>query len=229
MTLDVKNAFNTARWNVIADELRINWRVSEYLVENIKAYLSNRSVMADDQRFEVRMGVLQGSILGPILWNVLYDGLLRLQYPMGVDVLAYAEGTAALATEAVDQVCEWMREVGLEIAPHKTESVMLVGARAATDLRFSVMGGTVAPGASLKYLGVVFDAGGSFFPHMQHLATKAERQIMMMPRLMPKWSIMGQTKQTILAAIFTSTILYGAEAWCPAINIGRNKRLLVTA
>ena len=240
VTLDVKNAFNSARWSTILDELKMHWRVSAYLMENIKSYFTDRSVIAADMLVEVEMGVPQGSVLGPLLWNILYDGLMRLQFPMGTEVLAYADDLALLlrgktaedvtllATRAVHLVCGWMKEVGLELATHKTESVMLVGARTGADLRFYVQGTPIRVGRSLRYLGVMFGTGGGFGAHVRFLAGKAERQILGLTRLMPNWSVMGQTRRRLLSTVFTSTVLYGAEAWGKAMKVKKNRVLLAS-
>jgi hypothetical protein len=42
--------------------------------------------------------VPQGSILGPTLWNLYYDGVLRLQMPEGVQVIGYADDLAVIAS-----------------------------------------------------------------------------------------------------------------------------------
>ena len=36
-------------------------------------------------------GVLQGSVLGLLLWNIMYDGLLRLKLPRAVTPVAFAD------------------------------------------------------------------------------------------------------------------------------------------
>ena len=44
ITIDIKNAFNTASWTEIVGELQVK-RVSNYLVELIKSYLSEREII----------------------------------------------------------------------------------------------------------------------------------------------------------------------------------------
>lgn len=40
--------------------------------------------------------VLQESVLGPILWSLFYDNLLRLVLPLGMCVVGYADEVAVM-------------------------------------------------------------------------------------------------------------------------------------
>jgi hypothetical protein len=140
VALDVENAFNTAPWERIVKALE-NLKVSEYLTEMVQTYLTDRTVTMMDGAHQVRMscGVPQGSVLGPTLWNIMYDGVLRMEIPVGVRLVAFADDLAvvAMASQREDlerlvdgtlkRVSEWMREAGLRLATRKTEAVLLTG------------------------------------------------------------------------------------------------------
>ena len=67
--LDVKNAFNVARWSVIVEELEKRWRIDRHLIELVRNYLGDRVlIVGAARRCMVLLCVVpQGSILGSLL------------------------------------------------------------------------------------------------------------------------------------------------------------------
>jgi hypothetical protein len=98
----------------------------------------------------MKMGVPQGSVLGLLLWNVFYDGVLEVEVPPGIDMIAYADDLALIATSkerntleqiikhSVNRIEEWMLANGLELAPGKTEAVILSGRRKLKTIKVKV-------------------------------------------------------------------------------------------
>lgn len=70
-------------------------RVPDYLCRILQSYFENRVfVYATDagrKELKVTAGVPQGSILGPKLWNGMYDGVESLVLPKGVDIVGFAD------------------------------------------------------------------------------------------------------------------------------------------
>ena len=70
-------------------------------------------------------GAPQESILGPLLWNVLFDGLLRMLFCSGVDVLAYADDITLLVRPKIFKEIEKAVQVATEQVSSWTEDVSL--------------------------------------------------------------------------------------------------------
>jgi hypothetical protein len=136
----VKNAFNTARWPKIVAALE-EIKISPYLINIVQSYLDNRRLEIGSEKKKLKMGVPQGSVLGSLLWNVFYDGVLKVEVPPGIDMVAYADDLALIATskerntleqiikQSVNRIEEWMLANSLELAPGKKEAVILSGRR----------------------------------------------------------------------------------------------------
>lgn len=101
VSVDIKNAINSLLWEVIRCALRKK-SFPDYLRRIIDDYLFNRSVeyIGEDSAVkEKRMlaGLPQGSVLGPILWNIGYDSVLQERTDFGCMIICYADDTLVLA------------------------------------------------------------------------------------------------------------------------------------
>lgn len=139
--LDIQNTFNTAPWEKISEAMA-NKSLPSYICRLINNYLSDRTLhyqQADGKQtaMKISCGVPQGSVLGPTLWNIMYDDLLRTRLQEGARYLAFADDIAIIArdrdtmqlqrilTSAVEDTTSWLQRAGLQLAAHKTEVMVI--------------------------------------------------------------------------------------------------------
>lgn len=127
VTLDVKNALNSAPWRLVDDALQRSG-VPAYLVNILRSYMTNRSIIIGTgsarPTVSVTCGITQGSVLSPTLWNLFYDGILRLPVPNSVKLVAFADDVAVVAVAhtaelledlvntVLDDIIRWMTDNG---------------------------------------------------------------------------------------------------------------------
>ncbi|KAJ8941510.1 hypothetical protein NQ314_010379 [Rhamnusium bicolor] len=111
--------------------------------------------------------------------------------------------------ESLRRIDYWMENHCLELAPQKTEAVILKG-----------------PSGAVKYLGITIDVRGSYGCHIINVAKKAENRAAGLMRIMPNIRGPSSGKREILCGVVHSTILYGAPIWCEALRIRRYRTML---
>lgn len=240
VTLDVKNAFNSARWPDIMQALEITFKVPKYLLRIIDSYLSNRILLFDttegQHKKKVTAGATQGSVLGPDLWNAMYDGLLKMEMPENASLIGFADDVAAVIvakdTESAQrklghvmrEVTEWMEQYGLSIATEKTEIVMITKKHIPTLVPMRIGMESIETKSHVKYLGMRIDTKLTYWCQIQHAADKAAKVTTALSRLMGNIRGPGQNKRRLLMSVTHSIMLYGCEVWADALRIEKYRK-----
>ncbi|XP_049880311.1 uncharacterized protein LOC126376807 [Pectinophora gossypiella] len=204
ISLDIVNAFNSLPWQAIREAL-VYHQVPPYLRGIVGAYLQDRHITymgrdAEVHRRPVYCGVPQGSVLGPLLWNLAYDSVLRADLPAGVHVVCYADDTLVLANgdnfESTTRLAELgvacvtrkIHGLGLQLAPHKTEALWfhnLSRGEEPPDSSIRVGDVQVPIRRQIKYLGLILDGRWDFREHHNRLYPRIEKVIGALHRILP--------------------------------------------
>lgn len=241
ITLDVKNAFNSAGWKHIISSLR-QANVPEYLIRIISDYFANRSLLVetDDgiKTYKVTSGVPQGSVLGPLLWNIMYNGIFDLQLPEEATVVGFADDIALLirarfldevqlyANEAISTIKKWLTAMDLSLADHKTELVLISGRKKRETLSIQVGESSINSVQAIKYLGVMVDDRLKFKNHVEYACDKAAGVTNALSRLMPNVGGPRQSQRLLISRVTNSVILYGAPIWEGSLRNSSKKEML---
>ena len=159
----------------------------------ISSYLFNRSQRVNvgssksDWR-QIKRGIPQGSILGPLLFNVFINDIFFMKTDRSIfnyadynclsltgTTTAYIGNTLAKETEILKK---WFKENSLEANPTKFQS-MLISSKGEkeTDLSLEINDIKIDPANDIEVLGITIDQCLKFNKHISDMCSKAGRQL----------------------------------------------------
>jgi len=205
----------------------------------VRSYLSDRQLLTDAGSMAVTCGVPQGSVIGPLLWNIFYDNLLRLEQPNGVQKVGFADDIAIVGTahttdlleEAMNPalviVAEWVNNNGLSISVAKTQAIMLTNKRAYRKPNFRLQGTLLELSDHERYLGMELSSTLGYKTHLSLASGKAEKTATALSRIMPNVGGPKPSRRKLLATVVENQLLYAAPIWSGSLVFQNHRQLIL--
>uniref|UniRef100_A0ABD2X0F5 Reverse transcriptase domain-containing protein n=1 Tax=Trichogramma kaykai TaxID=54128 RepID=A0ABD2X0F5_9HYME len=200
--------------------------VPPYLRRIIASYFSDRvleySTNEGAETYSVTAGVPQGSVLGPILWNAMYNKILGLRLPSTVLIVGFADDIAlaivdkeledikASADDAIRLVRRALSELGLQTVDQKTEVLLATSRKVKESITLRAGDCDITSVPCIRYLGVHIDDRLRFDQHLEVVSKKAARVAGALSGLMSNIGGPKCSRRRLYTSVVDSVLLYRA-------------------
>ena len=189
--LDLSAAFDTVDHTILLDRLHHVVGISGTVFSWFKSYLSNRKFCVNiggcsSGFYDMNCGVPQGSILGPVLFNLYMLPLGEVIRRHGINFHSYADDTQLYIVVSPDDpgqidtlfkcildIESWMASNFLQLNQDKTQTLVVGSEVQREKLSVKLLSASFNPCKTVKNLGVIFDPDLNFGPHIRDVTKKA--------------------------------------------------------
>lgn len=213
-----------------------------YLQKMVNSYFTDKVLKYDTesspQEYRVIRGIPQGSVLGPIPCNIMYDGLLKLVLPRTVIPVAFADDVALVIVEkylekinnlfdvTFARIRWWMESVGLKLAEHRADAVLITSRKKLETISLRVGVLEIKTQPFIRYRGMIHDSRLNFKRQAKHISTKVFEVGTIISRFLPNMGGLKQKRRALLSSVVTSIVTYGIIIWTNALMLQEFRRKL---
>ena len=225
--LDLSKAFDTLNFDILLRKLQ-HYGIDGNSLNLIKSYLTNRFQYvqfenSDSSLLEVKTGIPQGSILGPLFFSILINDLVNCSTK--VQFLMYADDTTIYfnlndfplinreieINSELEKVNTWLKLNKLAINVDKSKCMFFQKRRSITPLKFLMNNRAIDVVHNFNYLGIMLDANMSWKSHIAMVSNKLSRINGILHRL--KYLYPQNILITLYKSLFIPHINYGSLLW----------------
>jgi len=232
-SVDLTAAFDVLRKESLIEVL-IRKQVPSYLIRSIHEYLCERSGYVQIDKAiscvrDIRAGCIQGSVLGPVLFNIYMSELNEVIYPE--TIISYADDSYVVVEgsskeeiinrlqASIKRHFEWLKRMGMICNMNKTELITF----GIENLEIKIMDDTITSGKQLKVLGSIVDHKLSWEPNITKIIGKC-RSLAFSLRYLRRHLTLEETVK-IFKAHVSSRITFGAPIWGHALSFSLRSKL----
>ena len=228
--LDMTKAFDSIRHDILLAKLR-RIGISSSALAWFSSYLSGRKQVVRigntvSEQLELRFGVPQGSILGPVLFTLYVNELLSI--PNHCQSMGYVDDTKLLlalppnqTADAVSMLNDDLREItkwccrnSLLLNPDKTK-LLVIGVPQLTKtlptLSVTLMGKKIEPVTTAKDLGVYIDKSLNYNDHINKISSSCIYKLMMINRI--SYLLDRESLLLLIHSFVFNKLLYCSSVW----------------
>jgi ribonuclease HI len=234
VSLDVEGAFDAAWWPSIIKQLRdfncpsnLFKLARNYFSERTAKLILNNSVTTK----KITKGCPQGSCCGPGFWNLNYDSLLRVEFPDGCEVVAFADDLLVMirgndcfdaewiANVALMRINEWSLQRKTKFNAKKSMSMLISRKYNERQPKIYLNGAEIELVKTMKYLGVMLDNNFNWNDHVNYVCEKSRQLVTKLSSIAKlKWGLKSEALSIIYKGAIEPIITYACPVWKDALN-----------
>ena len=225
--LDLSKAFDTLNFDILLHKLQY-YGVNGVPLLLIKSYLNERYQYTkydnfDSTRLEIKTGIPQGSILGPLFFSIYINDLInssnKFKFLMYADDTTLyfnledfpAQNRSMLINNELERVNTWLKLNKLTLNVEKTKGMIFHKRRKIEHTKSSMNNRTIDIVSQFSFLGVILDEHLSWKEHVNMVTNKLSQISGVINRL--KYVFPKQILKNLYKSLFTPHLNYGSLVW----------------